>query len=70
MLTFTRDERIFCTVVDEGNVSYEGEAMSLSKAAQKALGVPYPVQGPIFWEYGEQTLDERRREIDGGSEEN
>lgn len=70
MLTFTRDERIFCTVVDEGNVSYEGEAMSLSKAAQKALGVPYPVQGPVFWEYGEQTLDERRREIDGGSEEN
>lgn len=67
MLTFTRNERIFCTVVEEGNVKYLEENMSLSKAAQKALGVPYPVQGPVFWEYGEQTLDEIRREIDSES---
>jgi hypothetical protein len=64
VLTFTRDTNVICTVVDVGSVQFKGEVMSLSKAAQKALGVEYPVQGPIFWEYQEQTLDERRREMD------
>jgi len=66
-LTFTRDNTITCIVVNEGNVEFSGEIMSLSKAAQKALGVPYPVQGPIFWEYQEKTLDERRREMDSNN---
>lgn len=67
ILTFTRDENVTCMVADGDNVKYQEEVMSLSKAAQKALGVTYPVQGPVFWEYQEQTLDERRREMESSS---
>lgn len=65
VLTFTRDPNVTCVVADGDNVEFAGEVMSLSKAAATALGVSYGVQGPIFWQYGEQTLDERRREMDG-----
>ncbi len=64
VLTFTRDSSVTAVVVADDNVEYAGEIMSLSKAAQKALGVPYPAQGPVYWEYQEQTLDERRRDLD------
>lgn len=60
-LTFTRNSNVTCRLVEGSNVEFNGEIMSLSKAAQKALDVPYGVQGPAFWEFEEQTLDERRR---------
>ncbi len=63
-LTFTRDPNVKCVLTDNSNVVFQDEVMSLSKAAQKALGVPYGVQGPAYWEYDEQTLDERRREME------
>lgn len=63
-LTFTRDPNVRCVLSDNSNVVFQDEVMSLSKAAQKALGVPYGVQGPAYWEYDEQTLDERRREME------
>ena len=63
-LTFTRDPNVRCVLTDNSNVVFQDEVMSLSKAAQKALGVPYGVQGPAYWEYDEQTLDERRREME------
>jgi len=69
VLTFTRDSNVTAVVVADGNVEYAGEIMSLSKAAQKALGVPYPAQGPVYWEYQEQTLDERRREFESSATE-
>ena len=62
VLIFTRDATKTCVVVDGDNVEYGGDVMSVSKAAQRALDVPYGVQGPAYWEYQEQTLDERRRE--------
>lgn len=66
-LSFVRDPEIKVTVINNGNVDFSGEEMSLSKAAQKALNKPWPAQGPIYWTYEGETLDERRRRI--GEEE-
>jgi hypothetical protein len=63
-LIFTRDSNIKAKVVSNGNIEINGEVKSLSRAAQDLLHVTYPVQGPIFWEYEDETLDERRRRIE------
>lgn len=66
-LTFTRDPNVVCTVVDNKRVSFEGELMSVSLAADKALrrlGYQWKaVQGPAYWEYDGETLDERRSRL-------
>jgi len=72
VLTFTRDPNITCTVVDDRKVSFEGELVSLSTAADLALrkvGVAWKsVQGPVYWEYDGETLDEMRTRIEEGGE--
>jgi hypothetical protein len=64
ILTFTRDENITCTVVDTKNVNFDGDLTSISRAGQIALGVDWPVQGPLYWEYEGETLDERRTRME------
>lgn len=64
IFTFTRNSEIICKLVENSNVEFNGQVMSISKAAQVALGVPYGVQGPAFWEFEEETLDERRRRME------
>lgn len=68
VFTFTRDSAVTCKLVENSNVEFNGEILSLSKAAQKALKVDYPVQGPVFWELDEETLDERRRRLESVAE--
>jgi len=63
-LLYIRDKNIKAKVVQGSNVEIGGEIKSLSKAAQDLLKVSYPVQGPIFWVYEDETLDERRRRIE------
>ena len=63
-LSFERDENVICRVVDGRTVEYSGQITSLSNAAQQALGVEYSVQGPIYWMYEGETLDERRRRLE------
>lgn len=63
-LTFVRDENIKIRVVDNRSVDFNGEVTSLSNAAQKALGVEWPAQGPCYWRYEGETLDERRRRFE------
>jgi hypothetical protein len=64
-LQFIRDPQLKAVVVDNGNVNFGGEVMSLSRAAQKALNKPYPLQGPVYWLYEGETLDERRSRMEG-----
>lgn len=64
IFTFTRNPLMTCKLVEGSNVEFNNEIMSLSKAAQTALGVDYPAQGPVYWEYEEETLDERRRRFE------
>ncbi|MFA7151505.1 MAG: GIY-YIG nuclease family protein [Candidatus Paceibacterota bacterium] len=72
-LKFTRDPNIICIVVDDRKVSFEGEMVSLSSAADLALrkvGIAWKsVQGPVYWEYDGETLDEMRTRIEEEGEE-
>lgn len=63
-LTFSRDESIKATVVDNQSISFRGETTSLSASAQKILGYDYSVAGTSYWLYDGETLDERRKRIE------
>jgi len=63
-LSFAHDPEIKSTVADNKMVMFENELMSLSGAAQKILDVEWPVQGPLYWIYEGETLDERRRKME------
>jgi hypothetical protein len=45
---------------DQKHVVFNGEEVSISSAAQKALGYKWQVQGPAYWTYNGEILDERR----------
>lgn len=69
-LTFSRDEDVTAVVaVDGRNVDFEGECISPSAAALKALhrmGYTTPAaSGPEFWMVDGELLDDRRRRIEG-----
>jgi hypothetical protein len=68
ILTLSRDESITATVVDDGKVNLEGEVLSLSAAALKALhglGHSTPAaSGPGYWMFDGELLDERRRNME------
>ena len=68
-LTFSRNEDIKAKVVDThatDSIEVNGEITSLSRSAQKILGFDYGVAGTDYWMYEGETLDERRRRLEGG----
>lgn len=68
VLTLSRDENIIAIVVDDGKVNFQGEVLSLSAAALKALhGLGYSTpaaSGPGYWMFEGELLDERRRNME------
>lgn len=71
-LYFSRDESIKAKVVDthsKNSIEFNGEVMSLSRAAQNILGFDYGVAGTDYWMYEGETLDERRRRFESGEED-
>lgn len=66
-LTFSRGENIEAKVVDSRSIEFNGEITSLSKSAQKILGYSYGVAGTDYWMFEEETLDERRRRLEGAN---
>ncbi|MES2202838.1 MAG: GIY-YIG nuclease family protein [Patescibacteria group bacterium] len=67
ILTFTRDESITCRVAEDfKHVEFRDKVLSLSKAAQEALGSAWPVQGPAYWKYHGEILDDRRIRLEEG----
>lgn len=68
VLSLTRDETIQATVAPDGKVVYEGELLSPSAAALKALhklGYQTPAaSGSEHWTFEGETLDERRRRLE------
>ncbi len=64
-IVFSRDETIKAKVVDNRFIELNGEMTRLSASAQKLLGYDYMVQGPAYWMYEGETLDERRKRIEG-----
>lgn len=69
ILTFTRNPEITCKVIDDTQIEYAGEIKSLSEAAKLALGIDYNVAGTLYWEYEDETLDERRRRFEEGDDQ-
>jgi len=68
-LNFIRDEKVVCHVAaDQKHVEFHGEIMSLSLATQKALGSRWLVQGPAYWTYQGEILDEIRTRLEEGEE--
>lgn len=67
-LTFTRNPEIKCKVIDNRNVEFDSETMSLSMAAKLALekeGLKWAaVQGPAYWEFEGETLHALRLGIE------
>lgn len=68
ILTCSRDEALFATVVDGGRVNFQGETLSLSDAALKALhSLGYRTQavsGSLYWMFNGELLDERRNRME------
>ena len=59
-LQWTDDPSVECTVSENNRVLYEGQKYSLSGLAQKLRGGNFPLAGPMYWLYEEETLAERR----------
>ncbi|WP_439890919.1 GIY-YIG nuclease family protein [Ralstonia sp. 25C] len=68
VLTFSRDESVTGVVVDGGRLEFQGEVLSLSAAALKALhrmGYKTPAaSGSGYWMLDGELLDERRRRLE------
>lgn len=68
VLTSSRDDSIVAIVVEGGKVNFNGEVLSLSAAALKALhslGYSTPAaSGSEYWKFDGELLDERRRRIE------
>ena len=69
ILTFTRDDSIICTTMDDGRVLYDGRELSLSAAALEVLQTKYnnkakSVSGSVYWMCNGETLDERRQRLE------
>ena len=65
-LTFSRDDNAKARVVDNRNIEFNGEIVSLSASAQKLLGYSSLPAGTDYWMYQNETLDERRRRYEEG----
>jgi hypothetical protein len=67
-LTFSRDETITAMVLEGGRLNFNGEVMSSSAAALKALhGLGYSTpaaSGSGYWKFDGELLDERRRRME------
>lgn len=67
-IVFSRDENIKAKVIDNRFIEINGKKTRLSDSAQKLLGVKWPAQGPLYWMYDGETLDERRRRMESEEE--
>jgi hypothetical protein len=67
-LVFSRDESLKGIVTGDGKLEFEGESLSLSAAALKALhrlGYQTPAaSGSQYWMFDGELLDERRRRFE------
>jgi len=73
VLTFSKDELITATVVDDKRINFQGEVTSTSAAATKLLHQIgwslRAVQGPLYWVYEGETLAERRIRLENDGDE-
>ena len=67
-LTFSRKEDEKCTVINNTTVRFRNEETSLSNSAlviMRELGYDWDrISGPAYWQYGNQTLDSLRLDLE------
>jgi hypothetical protein len=69
VLTFARNPMITATVKSNSTIEFMGDETSLSRAAIVVLQRDYgwtidKVQGPLYWMFEEENLEERRRRLE------
>lgn len=68
ILKFSRDDSITCKVISDRTIEINGTEISLSAAASELLKKrgwrATQVQGPMFWLYEGEPLEERRLKIE------
>lgn len=68
VLSFSRDPNRIVDVVEDNKVRMNGEVMTLSRAAIRALNeMGFPTthaSGSVYWKYEGETLDERRQRLE------
>lgn len=73
VITFLKDENVTAKVVDSRRIDFEGTVTSTSNAARTVLSrmglIWSQVQGPAYWTYEGETLDERRIRLESGDED-
>ncbi len=60
-------EPITAEVASHNRITFEGHETSLSGAATSILqrhGIQWPAQGPLYWYYEDESLDDRRRRME------
>lgn len=60
---FSRDENEKATVLKANKIQWRGEETTTSASGRELMGCN--VSGPVYWMYDGETLDERRRRMDG-----
>lgn len=63
VITYSGDETITAIVVDDRNVEYKGETMSLTALAKLLTGVRYSIAGPRFFKYKGEWLNDIRHRL-------
>lgn len=67
-LYFSRDKNSICKVVDNKNVEYQGEILSLTESARRVLkpmGYYHEyISGPEYWMFDGENLYERRKRME------
>ena len=63
-LEYTEDPSIKVKVLNDRQIEYLGETTSLSTVAQKLKGVPYPIQGTLYFKYKGEILSELRDKLE------
>lgn len=63
-LTFIKDKTIEVEVIDNKNIKFGEEITTTSAAARQLLNSKWGVQGPLYWVYEGETLQERRLRLE------
>lgn len=64
-IVYSRDASIQAKVLKNNQIELNGKSTSLSASAQELLGYKMGVAGPRYWKYEDETLDERRKRLEG-----
>ena len=65
-ITFSEDESIVATVLDDRHIRYDGQTTSLSALAQELKHFDHPVQGTLWFKYKGEILNDIRFRMEKG----